>query len=87
MPNLEAFKEKISGNLSPTLSANEIAEKIVMAALEVEFGRSFILSHQSRFTSARSFAKMVKSIAEAIVTNPDLRRQALHLARSLSEKP
>ena len=72
MPNLEAFEKKISSSVNPGLSAKEMAERIVLAALETEYGRSFTLS--------RGFAKMVNSLAEVVVTNPELRRQALHLA-------
>jgi len=71
MPNLEAFEEKLS-NINPSLSAKEMAERIVIAALEAEFGKSFTLS--------RGFAKMVDALAEVLVTNPDLRRQALSVA-------
>ena len=72
MPNLEAFEEKISSSVSPSLSAKEMAERIVLAALETEYGRNFTLSP--------GFAKMVDTLAEVVVTNPELRRQALHLA-------
>lgn len=72
MPNLEAFEEKIGTFIHPSLSAKEMATQIVTAALEAEFGRSFTLS--------RGFDKMVNTLAEVVVTNPDLRRQALAVA-------
>lgn len=72
MPNLEAFAEKIEGEIQPTHSAREIAEKFVIAVLEAEYGRTF--------TSSPGFAKMVDTLAEIVVTNPELRRQALSLA-------
>lgn len=78
MPNLEAFAEKISTIISPGLSAKETAERIIYAALEVEFGRNF--------TQSPGFAKIVSRLAEVIVTNPELRRQALSLARTYSSK-
>ena len=72
MTNFEIFKEKIEKNVGSNLSAKELAERIVAAALEAEYGRSFTMSP--------GFAKMVSVLAEVIVTNPDLRRQALAVA-------
>lgn len=78
MPSLELFEENISSRLHPSLSAKEMAERFVVAALEAEFGRAFTLSP--------GFAKMVSTLAEMIVTNPDLRRQTLSVASSLIKK-
>jgi hypothetical protein len=78
MPNLEAFEEKISNSMHPSLSAKEMAEHFVIAALEAEFGKAFTLSP--------GFAKMVSTLAEMIVTNPDLRRQTLSVASMLIKK-
>lgn len=78
MPNLEMFEEKISGSMTATLSAKQIAERTVIAALEAEYGRAFTLSP--------NFAKMVDALAEIIVTNPDLRRQTLAIASSFIKK-
>jgi hypothetical protein len=72
MPNYELFEQKLEGNLSAGLSAREMAQRFVVAALEAEFGRSF--------TTSPGFAKMVDTLAEAIVTNPELRRQTLAMA-------
>lgn len=72
MPNLEAFEEKIASSLSAGLSAKEMAERFVIAALEAEYGRAFTMSP--------GFAKMSNTLAEMIVTNPDLRRQTLAMA-------
>jgi hypothetical protein len=72
MPNYELFEAKLTGNLSAGLSAKEMAERFVVAALEAEFGRNF--------TTSPGFAKMVNTLAEAIVTNPELRRQTLAMA-------
>jgi hypothetical protein len=78
MPNLEAFEEKITDNMHASLSAKEIAEKMVIAALEAEYGKAFTLS--------ANFAKMVDALANIIVTNPDLRRQTLAIASSYIQK-
>jgi hypothetical protein len=74
MPNIEAFEERINAKMHPSLSAKEIAEQFVIAALEAEFGKAF--------TASAGFAKMVNTLANMVVTNPDLRRQALAIASS-----
>ena len=68
----DLFHMRLEEVLNPSLSAKELIERIIKAALEVEFGPSFTLS--------RGFDKMVSSIADTIITNPDLRRQALSIA-------
>lgn len=78
MPNLEAFEERVSGVIHPSLTAKEMAEHFVIAALEAEYGKAFTLSP--------GFAKMVSTLAEMIVTNPDLRRQTLSAASLLIKK-
>ena len=78
MPNLEAFEERVTRVMHPSLSAKEMAEHFVIAALEAEFGRAFTLSP--------GFAKMVSTLAEMIVTNPDLRRQTLAVASVMIKK-
>ena len=72
MPNLEAFEEKISTDMNPALSARQIAEKMVIAALEAEYGKTFTLS--------KNFVKIVDALSEILVTNPELRRQTLSVA-------
>ena len=72
MPNLDIFEEKLGEIIDPSLSAKELAERIVVAALESEYGRSFTLT--------AGFAKMVNTLADSIVTNPELRRQSLAVA-------
>jgi len=72
MPNLDAFKAKLAKNLTANLTAKELAECMVFAALESEYGRNFTLTP--------GFAKMVNTLADSIVTNPELRRQALAIA-------
>ncbi|MBU0687669.1 MAG: hypothetical protein KKB81_07500 [Candidatus Margulisbacteria bacterium] len=70
--NRDVFEKRLEDLLSPSLSAKELIENIVRAALEVEFGSTFTLS--------RGFDKMTGAIADAVVTNPELRRQALAIA-------
>ena len=72
MPNLDSFEEKLENLVDPNLSAKELAERIVTAALESEYGKTFTLTP--------GFAKMVNALADSIVTNPELRRQALAIA-------
>jgi hypothetical protein len=78
MPNLEAFEERVCSVMHPSLSAKEMAEHFVIAALEAEFGKAFTLSP--------GFAKMVSTLAEMMVTNPDLRRQTLSVASVMIKK-
>lgn len=66
------FATRLEETLSPGLSAKELVERIVRAALETEFGPGF--------THSKGFDKMVSTIADAIVTNPDLRRESLSIA-------
>ncbi|NQT29520.1 MAG: hypothetical protein HQ596_03000 [Candidatus Saganbacteria bacterium] len=72
MSSLESFNQKLEEKINPNLSAKELAERIVVAALETEYGKSFTLS--------AGFAKMVNTLADSIVANPELRRQALAIA-------
>ena len=78
MPNMELFEDKLSERLGPDLSAKQLAEMMVVSALETEYGKSFTLS--------RGFAKMVSALADVIVTNPELRRQALAVASVYARK-
>lgn len=78
MPNLEAFEEKISSSVHPSQTAKEIARQIVIAALETEYGKAF--------TFNPNFAKMVDTLADMIVTNPDLRRQTLSIVSAFSKR-
>jgi hypothetical protein len=78
MPNLGVFEEKISKTVHPSLSAKEMAAHFVIAALEAEFGKAFTLSP--------GFDRMVSTLAEMIVTNPELRRQTLAVASVLIKK-
>ena len=72
MPNINYFKEKLKDGMNQDLTPKEMAEHIIMSALETEFGKSFTLTP--------GFAKMVKTLADSVVTSPDLRRQALSIA-------
>ena len=78
MPNTEIFEDKLAERLGPDLSAKQLAEMMVVSALEAEYGKSFTLS--------RGFAKMVSALADVIVTNPELRRQALAVASVYARK-
>ena len=78
MGSLDLFEEKLNSGIHPSLSSKEMAERMVIAALEAEYGPSF--------TSAPGFAKMVSALAEVLVTNPELRRQALAIASYYTKK-
>ena len=75
---MDRFGEKLEGSLSPGLSAKEMVEKIVHAALDSEFGHGF--------THSKGFDKMVSTIADTIVANPELRRQSLSIASTYMGK-
>jgi hypothetical protein len=66
------FDSRLEEVISPGLTAKELVEKIVRAVLETEFGPTF--------TRTRGFDKMLNTIADTIVANPDLRRQSLSVA-------
>lgn len=68
----DIFNERMMETVNPGSSAKELLEKIVKSALEVEFGAEFTLNS--------GFAKMVSKIADSLITNPELRRQALTVA-------
>lgn len=72
MPNINRFKDKLGQTINSNLTAKELAERIVRAALETEYGKNF--------TMTAGFAKMVNTLADSIVANPELRRQALSVA-------
>jgi hypothetical protein len=74
---INIFSEKMNKHISPGSSAKELVEKIVRSALEAEFGTPFTLSP--------GFDKMVSKLANVVVTNPDLRRQALQVASGFIE--
>lgn len=78
MPNLEVFEARVSAVVHPSLSAREMAEHFVIAALEAEYGKTFTLSP--------GFAKMVGTLAEMMVTHPEMRRQTLAAASYLIKK-
>jgi hypothetical protein len=66
------FANRLTDLLEPNLTALETVQRMVRAALEVEFGVAFTLSP--------GFGKMVKTIAQSMTTIPELRRQALAIA-------
>lgn len=75
---LDRFDERLKERLDPGLSAKEMVEGIVRSALEAEFGPTFAHS--------KGFSKMVSTIADTIVANPDLRRESLSIASRYIEK-
>jgi len=69
---IDIFHSRMLEQIDPSHSAKELVERIVKSALEVEYGSAFAISP--------GFAKMVSKIADVIVVNPELRRQALSVA-------
>ena len=65
------FTESLSDAILPNLPAKELVCLIVRSALETELGKSFTLNG--------GFDKMVKKIADSIMVDPILRRQALSI--------
>jgi len=75
---IDIFHSRMLEQIDPAHSAKELVEKIVKSALEVEYGASFALSS--------GFSKMVSKIADVVVANPELRRQALSVASIYIDK-
>ena len=75
---IDMFHSRMLEQIDPAHSAKELVEKIVKSALDVEYGASFALSP--------GFSKMVSKIADVVVANPDLRRQALSVASIYIDK-
>lgn len=75
---IEIFHTRILEQIDPAHSAKELIERIVKSALEVEYGAAFALTP--------GFAKMVSKIADVVVSNPELRRQALSVASIYIDK-
>ncbi len=75
---IDIFHSRMLEQIDPAHSAKELVERIVKSALEVEYGAQFALSP--------GFAKMVSKIADVIVSNPELRRQALSVASVYIER-
>ncbi|OGC21220.1 hypothetical protein A2291_03175 [candidate division WOR-1 bacterium RIFOXYB2_FULL_42_35] len=69
MPNLNLFKEKLTRTMHPNLTAKELADLMVNAVLETEYGQTFSLSP--------GYAGMISTLGNSILNNPELRRQAL----------
>ena len=69
---MEIFHSRMTERIDPSNTAKELVEGIVRSALEVEYGAGFALSS--------GFGKMVSKIADVVVSNPELRRQALSVA-------
>jgi len=75
---IDIFHSRMLEQIDPAHSAKELVEKIVKSALEVEYGAAFTLSS--------GFSKMVSKIADVVVANPELRRQALSVASIYIDK-
>ncbi len=75
---VDQFHERMLEHIEPGHSAKELVEKIVKSALEVEYGVQFTLNP--------GFARMLSKLADVVVTNPELRRQALAVAGTYIEK-
>jgi hypothetical protein len=75
---MEIFHSRMLERIDPRSSAKELVEGIVKSALEVEYGSGFALSS--------GFGKMVSKIADVVVSNPELRRQALSVAGTYIDK-
>jgi len=75
--NIEKYRLRLSEQLSPNLPAKELILMLIRSALEVEFGPNFTLN--------KGFDKMVNKLADSVMTNPDLRRQALSVVGTILE--
>lgn len=71
------FKERLTKMLEPSLPAKELIGVIIKCALEVEFGKSYILT--------KGFDKITSKIADSIMSNPTLRRQILSVTSIILE--
>lgn len=75
---IDLFHDRMLKHIEPGHSAKDLVEKIVRSALEVEYGVQFTLNP--------GFGKMVSKLADVVVTNPELRRQALAVASTYIDK-
>ena len=66
---IEAFENILSEELCLSDNLNEAIEKMVRAALTVEFGRELLAKPLSK--------NMVKTISSGILSDSELRRQAI----------
>ena len=66
---IESFERILDGRLRMSDSISSAIEKIVSAALSVEFGE--------RFVQKKEAESMIKTISRGILTDTELRRQAL----------
>lgn len=66
---MNLFKEKLQKSMHPNLTTKELADLMVLAALETEYGQTFNLNP--------GFASMISTLGNSILNNPELRRQAL----------
>jgi len=71
------FAEKLRETLEPNLPARELITVIISVALETDLGKSFTLT--------KGFDKMVQKIADSVMVDPNLRRQALAVVSQVVE--
>lgn len=76
--NLDRYRDRLSELLAPNLPAKEMVLLMIRSALEIEFGPTFTLN--------KGFDKMVNKLADSVMTNPQLRRQALAVVGTIIEK-
>ncbi|PIS29390.1 hypothetical protein COT42_05395 [Candidatus Saganbacteria bacterium CG08_land_8_20_14_0_20_45_16] len=78
MPDVEVFRTKLADNIHQQLTAEQLAEVIITAAMESQYGKAF--------TFTTGFAKMINTLAQSILTHPELRQQALTLVHTYLEQ-
>jgi len=78
MPDVEVFRTKLADNIHQQLTAEQLAEVIITAAMERQYGKAF--------TFTTGFAKMINTLAQSILTHPELRQQALTLVHTYLEQ-
>lgn len=76
--NTQLFRERLEKKIVPTMTAKDMAFSIVKTALEIEFGPSF--------TTFKGSDKMIRKIADSVMVNPQLRRQALTISTFVLDK-
>ena len=79
MEKYTQFRQKLTKAIDPYLPAKDLAACAVRVALEIEYGPAFAGGELSD--------KMIDTIANTIMTNPELRREMLSMVSPiLSEK-
>ncbi len=76
--NIDLFRERLEKYLMSTMPARDMVFFIVKSALEIELGPNFTLMNGSD--------KMIRKIADSVLVNPQLRRQALSISTNILDK-